>query len=189
MNEASPQLASDGVATSLPYGIPYTVRDLLTKCFAVSAGLLVISHQSRFLHDSSSEPRGSTIAPLRVRPHHEAMVAKAHRKAPSTAEAGRRGALSLHRSLSLERRRQICVAASQQASLKRRGLPTERKVLEAYVGRLREVDDDLAGFIRLSLQMPVRFVSRLHRILTTEERGICESLYMEAVKSAQEAKQ
>jgi Asp-tRNA(Asn)/Glu-tRNA(Gln) amidotransferase A subunit family amidase len=105
------------------------------------------------------------------------MVASKRHNAPTTAEAGRKGALSLHRAMSPERRREIAIAASRSALLKRRGMFTTRELTRAYIARLRAEDPELARFVALALQAPAKYADGLVAILPPDQREVANRAY------------
>ncbi len=76
---------------------------------------------------------------------------------PTVREAGKRGGVSRSHSLTPERKREIALAASRGAVLKRRGLPAQSDLIKAYVRQLREEDPELARFVELIAKLPEKY--------------------------------
>lgn len=94
-------------------------------------------------------------------------------------EAGRRGGQARAASLSATRRREIAIAASRSALLKRRGMFTTSELVKAYLARLRAEDPDLARFVSLALRSPSKYAWNLAAVLSPEESQLADRIRAE----------
>jgi len=91
--------------------------------------------------------------------------------------------------LPAERRREIAIAASRSALLKRRGMFTTRELTRAYIARLRAEDPELARFVALALQAPAKYADGLVAILPPDQREVANRAYEATVAHLAEAAQ
>jgi hypothetical protein len=109
-------------------------------------------------------------------------------KTPTCKATGRQGGKARLTRLTEERRREIASAASREAVLARRGLPTRRKIAAAYLAELTRRDPDLARLIELGMKCPDRYAQDLETLLSPADwanvmqsySAACNSLAAEA---------
>jgi hypothetical protein len=79
--------------------------------------------------------------------------------------------------LPAERRREIAIAASRSALLKRKGLPTKRALAKLYLEELKRRNPDLARLIEVGMKFPECYDDRMQAMLTAEDWGYVIEAY------------